>query len=193
MGVLLRFEPKLVEFTARERDAWVAGDRSDCHDYCAGISGGVGIGGFGEYVVGKHWERQGYKWIHHDFDIFGGNVDHKYPSQEILEEAIGRDRLAAFKALCKGLHAFREQGHAALVQADLMIYSPDMKEVRFAECKRYGTSDRVSPQQALGLFLIASQLRVPAEIFVVAEEGMCMKSLQPVAFDYSPDGVKASG
>ena len=193
MGVSLVFQPRLVEFTPEERDAWVSGDRGDCDDYCAGISGGVGIGGFGEYITGKHWETREYRWVHHDFDIFGYNIDGKYPSQTILETALGAERLAAFKRLCKGLEPFKESGHDALVQPDLLIYNADMTDIRFAECKRHGTSDLVSPQQALGLYLIESQLGLPAEVCVVAERGTCVEPSPPLTFTYERGRVRIVG
>lgn len=194
MGIELTFRPILMEFSGDERDKWTVGDRSDCIDrYCAGISGGQGIGGFGEFIVGKHWQQRGYRWVHHDYDIFGDNMDGKYPeSQKILEDALG-DRLAKFKVLCNTLGPFRENGHAPVAQPDLLIYKPETMEIRFAECKRHGTPDRVNSRQALGLFLIASMLRLPVDVFVVAEAGICSKPLEPVTFVYDEGGVKPSG
>lgn len=193
MGVVLAFEPRLVEFSIEERDAWVAGNRSGCRDrYCAGISGGQGLGGFGEYVVGKYWQEQGYEWVHHDFDIIGANKDGKYESQRALEDALG-DRLREFKATCQSLWPFAEEHHGPVEQPDLMIYKPGTSEIRFAECKRHGTPDQVNPRQALGLYLIASQLRVPVDVFVMAEEGTCVEPLKPVTFVYDEHGVRVAG
>jgi len=194
MGVLLTLEPKLVEFSIEERDAWRAGERSDCIDpYCAGTAGGRGsTTGFGEYMVGKYWQRQGYRWVHHDFDIFGGNIDHKYPSQAILENALA-GRLAQFKTLVNSLRPFQEGGHAPVEQADLLIYKPGTTEIRFAECKRADTHDKVNGRQALGLFLIASQLQVPVDVFLVAEKGTRTEPLEPIRFVYGEHGVRIAG
>ncbi len=193
MAISLTFQPQLVEFAPEERDAWIAGERSACSDpYCGRISEGYGIGWFGEYVVGRYWEDQGYRWVHHDFDIIGANKDGKYLSQSVLEGAFG-DRLVAFKALCKALAPFAEERHGALEQPDLMIYRPDGSEIRFAECKRHGTPDKVNPRQALGLFLIASMLRVPVDVFVVAECGVCREPLSPMTFVLCEDGATPTG
>lgn len=194
MAVILTFEPRLVEFTVEQRDAWRRGDRSECIDpYCAGIGGGEGTGGFGEYLVGKFWQDLGYRWVHHDFDIFGGNVDGKYEeSQAILENALG-DRLAQFKTLVDSLRPFQASGHAPVEQPDLLIYKPGTAEIRFAECKRTDTRDKVNSRQALGLYLITSQLRVPVDVFILAEQGTRVEPLTPITFTYDDAGVSVAG
>ena len=191
MALSLVFEPKLVEFSPEDRDAWVAGERSGCRDrYCAGISGGQGIGGFGEYTVGRYWQDQGYEWVHHDFDIIGANK-RVYESQGALEDALGSDRLREFKAICQSLWPFAEEHHGPVEQPDLMIYK-GTSEIRFAECKRYGTPDQVNPRQALGLFLISSLLKVPVDVFIVAEKGTCSEPLKPITFVYDEHGVRVA-
>jgi len=194
MPIAITIQPVLLEFTPQQRDAWVAGDRSDCLSrYCAGISGGEGVGGFGEYIAGRYWQDQGYIWEHHDFDIIGANKDGMYESQSMLETSLGAKCLADFKASCQSLWPFAEEHHGPLEQPDLMICKPDGSGLRFAECKRFGSRDRVNPRQAMGLFLIASQLHVPVDVYIVAEQGKCFEPLEAMVFEFDELGSRLAG
>lgn len=123
-------------------------------------------------MVGKYWQQRGYAWIHHDFRVFGENRDEMYlESQKILKQALGPERFSSARGLAAALRPFRAPGRAAFEQPDLLIYKPDMSEVRFAECKRPAVGDRLRPQQGIGLFLLGAILRCPVDVFIVAMDG----------------------
>lgn len=189
MGLHVTFQPILVEFSAKQREAWLKGKRSDCiDDYCKRLPG---TKGFGEYIVGKYWEQRGYRWIHHDFNVLGGNKPGKWEeSENVLRRGLGPDRLDAARQLYKTLTPLREERHNPVEEPDLLIYRPGTGEIRFAECKRLDTSDSINTRQALGLYLIGSVLRLPVDIFVVAEQGTC-SAPDPIVFVY-PDGRRLS-
>ncbi len=172
MAFDLTFQPILIEFTLEEREAWRAGERSACNDrYAGGLRGTMG---FGEFLTGRYWERLGYKWIHHDYNVFGGNKPGKYPESEaILREALGSERLDACRDVFKALTPFREAKHYVFEEPDLLVYKPGTKEIRFAESKRQDTHDKINRRQALGLYHLGSLLACPVDVFFVAEKGTC--------------------
>ncbi|MDO8963939.1 MAG: hypothetical protein Q7W30_05525 [Coriobacteriia bacterium] len=185
MGFHMTLEPILVEFTLDEREAWFSGERSDCIcEYCRRLPG---TKGFGEYVVGKYWEQRGYRWIHHDFNVLGGNRPGRWEESEaVVLNALGPDRLAAARTLYKALMPFREEHHNPAEEPDLLIYKPGTTEIRFAECKRADTRDTINTRQALGIYLLGALLRLPVDVFLVAEKGTC-SSPDPIVFAY-PEG-----
>lgn len=134
--------------------------------------------------MAPRWEERGYDWIHHDYDVFGGNKDGKYEtSQLILEDAFGAERLATLKTLGKTLEPFRDKGHASVEAPDLMIFRPGTSEIRFAEAKRNDTRDTINGRQALGLYLLGAVLGCPVDVFVIAQQGS-NPSLAPIVFAY---------
>jgi len=104
----------------------------------------AGAYGFGEYIAGQFFAAQGYKWIHHDFNILGGNRPGKYPeAEEILIRYFGGDLYSKARQLYPLFKPFEEP--------DLMIYKPDLSEIRFAEAKRAGSGDKLRLNQIKGL------------------------------------------
>ena len=110
MSVRVALEPQVLYFDPTLLERWRGGDRAYCSDsVCRRVSG---TSGFGEYLVGAHFERLGYKWVHHDFDIFGTNRPGKYPNSEaVLMKHFGEARLNAARSLHRGLYPFREARH----------------------------------------------------------------------------------
>lgn len=182
MSLEVAIKPKLLEYDPSELERWELGDRDYCADwYCRKVSG---TRGFGEYVVGRHFERLGYEWIHHDFDVFGTNAPGKYPrSEEVLLNFFGAERLRAARSLYKRLKPFRESRKAPVETPDLLIFNRDASEVRFAESKRTDTGDRVNRRQVIGLTLIAALYRCPVDFFLVAPKGTS-PSLETLRFGF---------
>jgi hypothetical protein len=170
MSVRVALEPQVLFFDPPLLERWRAGDRDYCSDkVCRGLTG---TSGFGEYLVGAHFESQGYGWVHHDFDIFGTNKPGKYPASEaMLLGYFGEAALRAARGLYSALVPFREEGHAPVETPDLLVFRPDASEIRFAECKRSDTRDRLNPRQAIGLALLAAVLGCPVDLFLVAPRG----------------------
>ena len=104
-------------------------------------------------------------------------------SEAILQQHLGEERLSATRALFRTLHPFREPGHDPVETPDLLIYKPDASEIRFAECKRTDTADKLNRRQALGLALIAAALRCPVDLFAVAPVGVAL-SPQPIEVEF---------
>jgi hypothetical protein len=170
MAVKISLEPQVLFFDPKLLERWRAGDRADCSDsYCRRLNGSAG---FGEFLVGSHFEELGYKWVFHDFDIFGTNRPGKYPNSEsVFLNYFGEERLSAARSLYRVLQPFRMPGHVTIETPDLLIFKPDGSEVRFAECKRTDTRDKLNCRQVIGLALIAAVLRCPADFFLVAPLG----------------------
>ncbi|WP_052476271.1 hypothetical protein [Cohnella kolymensis] len=162
MGITVTIETKRLTFKKEELERWKSGDREDCPDgYCKRLPNSYG---FGEYVVGRHFQRQGYLWIHHDFNLFGYNKPGKYPlAEEVLIRCIGKDE---YENMRKLFHMFKP-----LEEPDLLIYKPDFSEIRFAESKRRDTGDKLREAQIIGLSLISLMLKCEVQIFEVVEEG----------------------
>ena len=189
MSLSLTIEPRLIEYTREDLQAWESGDRSDCPEgYCKGLPGSYG---FGEYLVGRYWQQQGYCWIHHDFNVFGGNRDVMYTeAQAIVRAVLGQERFDAARRVFKDLEPFHIPKHHTFEEPDLLIYKEDMTELRFAECKRPGSRDTLNPRQGIGLFLLGAVLRCPVDVFVIAEAGK-HAAIEPVVIHY-PEVVSAS-
>ncbi|HEV8239974.1 MAG TPA: hypothetical protein VGS57_11450 [Thermoanaerobaculia bacterium] len=153
-------QPQLLTYDPERLDQWKAGRRETCSDpYCRKLPGTTG---FGEFLAGQFFEEHGYRWIHHDFDIFGSNRPSKYPrSEAVLLEFFGSERLVGARSICKAFRPFR----AAPEAPDLLVYRTG--ELRFAECKRTDTRDRLNQRQLLGLILISAVFGCPVDLFVV--------------------------
>jgi len=186
MAIKISLKPQVLFFDPALLERWRGGDRAYCSDsYCRRLDGSAG---FGEFLVGSHFEELGYKWVFHDFDIFGTNKAGKYPSSEtVLLNYFGGEKLKAARSLYHVLQPFRKPHHVTVETPDLLIFKPDGSEVRFAECKRTDTRDKLNNRQVIGLALIAAVLDCPADFFLVAPRGSS-PSLTPfeVAFPRLP-------
>jgi hypothetical protein len=92
------------------------GNRDDCPEgYCKGLPNSYG---FGEFIVGQFFASQGYKWIHHDYNVFGRNKPGKYPeSEKILYNYLEKER---FERLRMFYLTFK-----TLEEPDLLIYKEE--------------------------------------------------------------------
>lgn len=180
----------VLEYDAEEKQRWRNGDRTGCSDaYCLRLTGSKG---FGEHLVGCHFAALGFEWIHHDFDLFGTNRSRKYPiSEGILRNYFGDEKLKAIRNIAKTLYPLHEPHRVAVEAPDLLIYNRDGSEVRFAECKRQDTGDKLNRRQLLGFMLIGAVLRCPIDLFVLCEKGKS-GSLTGLEFVYgAADQTKA--
>jgi len=182
MSIKLVIQPKVLFYHPVQLERWKHGDRDDCSDpVCRNA---IGVSGFGEFVVGAEFERRGYRWIHHDFDVFGTNRSCKYPDSEaVLREYLGEERFAAARGLVQTLKPFREHRRAPVETPDLMIFNPDGSELRFAECKRTDTRDKLNRRQMIGLALIAAVFRCPIDVYLIAPAGAPV-SCDPIEMEF---------
>ena len=192
MPLNISFDVDVLEYDGAELKKWKDGKRDECSDeFCRRLSG---TNGFGEYIVGKHFEARGYKWIHHDFDLFGTNRKGKYPkSEKVLSDYFGEERLLAMRSLHKTLFPFREPRHHPLEAPDLLIFKSNSQtttEVRFAESKRLDTRDRLNSRQILGLFLIDALLKCPIQLFIVRERGSAKGAPRTLEFAFNVPAQK---
>ncbi|MGG1554509.1 hypothetical protein [Paenibacillus ferrarius] len=154
-----------VTFTKEQYSQWKSGSRDDCFDsYCKKLPGTMG---FGEYIAGKYFESLGYEWIHHDYNLLGGNKLGKYPKAEaIFRRYFGDDRFE------KGRQLYPSFSKSVRIEEpDLMLYKQDGSEIRFAECKRHDTHDKLRDSQIRGLALLKLLFDCPVEVIHVLEEG----------------------
>ncbi|MEW5784408.1 MAG: hypothetical protein AB1767_04895 [Bacillota bacterium] len=135
----------VLTFTNEQYKKWVNGERENCLDpYCLKLPGSYG---FGEAIVGEHYSSLGYRWIHHDFNVFGGNKIGKYPlAEEILIKCFGKEKFDWARSLYRSIKDIEEP--------DLLIYKPDFTEIRFAESKRVDTRDKFWEIQIRGLVVL---------------------------------------
>jgi hypothetical protein len=169
MAFRIVIEPVVLEYDPDQEERWCAGHREDCYDeYCRSLKGSRG---FGEYLVGRHFEAMGYRWIHHDFDVFGTNKPAKYASEAILLAGLGDKRLSAIREVGRQLRLCAEEGRGSVETPDLLIYKPGASEIRFAECKRIDTRDKLNGRQVFGLVLIGAALHCPVDLFVLKKRG----------------------
>ena len=71
MSLKITIPIHILKYSHEQLQRWNDGERAGCKDsYCLRLRGSYG---FGEYLVGSHFNSLGYEWIHHDFDVFGGN------------------------------------------------------------------------------------------------------------------------
>lgn len=165
MGIKIEIPVRVVTFRSEELDKWRNGERENCKDsYCRKLPG---TKGFGEFIVGRYFESLGYEWIHHDYNLFGGNRQGKYPvAEEVFRKHFGDERYE------QGRQFYRLFSPYVHVQEpDLMIYHPDFSEVRFAEVKRMDTNDRLNEAQLRGMALLKLLYECEVDIFYVVEEG----------------------
>lgn len=162
MSITITIPLKTLTFTSDQYDKWVRGDREDCLDrYLKGLPNSMG---FGESIVGQYFSFLGYKWIHHDYNVFGGNRLGKYPvAEEIISKCIGKEKYDNIRTTYKNLKNIEEP--------DLLIYAPDFSEIRFAESKRLDTRDKLRENQVRGLALLTLLLGCKVDVFEVVEEG----------------------
>ncbi|MEK5357916.1 hypothetical protein [Paenibacillus sp. FSL L8-0709] len=143
---------------------WKSGDREDCIDtYCRKLPRSKG---FGEYIAGKFFKSLGYRWIHHDFNLLGGNKLGKYPDVEvILRNHIGDSRYESGRAYWPTFSPFLKTE-----ESDLLIYKPDYSEIRFVECKRHDTNDKIRESQIRGMAILNLLFGCTVEVFEIVEE-----------------------
>ncbi|WP_129727901.1 hypothetical protein [Ectobacillus funiculus] len=164
-----------IKFVSEEKERWVRGERSDCIDpYCRNYPGSYG---FGEALVGKYFERQGYRWIHHDFNVFGGNRLGKYPiAEQVIRNCIGADKYEAIRSLYTVYKSVEEP--------DLLIYKPDFSEIRFAESKRVDTRDKLRESQIRGIALLSLLFQCEVEVFEIVQEGKIIHAPDEIVWDF---------
>ncbi|EGW36653.1 hypothetical protein [Desulfosporosinus sp. OT] len=162
MSIQISFPLYVLTYTKEEFNKWVNGEREQCLDpYCLKLPNSYG---FGEFIVGQHFSSLGYKWIHHDFNVFGGNRPEKYPlAEEILIGNFGKEKYESARTLYR---AFKN-----IEEPDLLIYRPDYSEIRFAESKRLDSHDKLRENQVRGLILLSALLGCKADVFEIVEEG----------------------
>jgi hypothetical protein len=154
-----------VTYTSEQYDRWKNGDRDDCMDsYCRNLPGTLG---FGEYIGGKYFETLGYEWIHHDFNLLGGNKLGKYPKAEgIFRQYFGDERYE------KGRQLYYLFSPSVRIEGpDLLVFKPNASEIRFAECKRNDTRDKLRDSQVRGLALLKLLFGCHVEVIEIIEEG----------------------
>lgn len=157
----LNIKPIRITYEKEILEKWRQGDRLDCKDPYI-ISMKKGTKGFGEYLAGKYFESMGYNWIHHDFNIFGGNKKGKYPkAEEVILKYLGTEK---YDILRKLYPSFRE-----IQEPDLLIYNDDCSEIMFAECKRLDTKDKLNEKQINGLVLLNILLQAKVFVCEIAE------------------------
>src|SRR5690348_9136952 len=115
MTIEFVLQPKVLFYEPHELDRWKVGDREQCSDsFCRRLGGS---GGFGEYLVGRHFESLGYQWIHHDFDLFGSNKLGKYPkSEDLLARFFCPEAREIIRSFHRSLKPFRLPGKFPLEQ-----------------------------------------------------------------------------
>jgi hypothetical protein len=95
----------------------------------------------------------------------------KYQSEQVLVACFGEERLSAIRKAAKELRSLAPARGGAVETPDLLIFKPDHSEVRFAECKRQDTADKLNHRQVLGFILIGAALQCPIDLFVLRERG----------------------
>ncbi|MEQ8235299.1 MAG: hypothetical protein ABRQ23_00805 [Syntrophomonadaceae bacterium] len=158
MALTILIPQKVINYTDEELLKWQNGEREECADeYCRRLPRNMG---FGEFKAGQYFSELGYQWIHHDYNIFGGNKLGKYPrADEVLRRYFGESRFMLLRTISEHFDRFQEP--------DLMIYKQDYSELRFAECKRQDTRDKLDIEQVRGLAIIAALLECEVELFLI--------------------------
>lgn len=163
MDTKISLPVKVLYYTDVQYTQWKDGDRDGCPDpYCRKLPGTYG---FGENLVGHHFHTLGYNWIHHDYNVFGGNKTGKYPKgEDVLIKCWGEEKVNAVRSLYSAFGNIEEP--------DLLIYRPDYSEIRFAEAKRIDTKDKLRDQQVRGLALLSLLFGCRVDIFEVTPIGV---------------------
>jgi hypothetical protein len=166
----------VLTYSKEEYLKWKNGDRETCiNEYCKRLTG---TRGFGEYIAGKYFEEQGYKWIHHDYNIFRGNKLGKYPAAEkIIIGCLGKEKFEDARILYRG---FKNKTFKNIEEPDLLVYKPEFSEIRFVECKHLDTRDKMNEKQIRGLILISVLLGCTVEIFEIVEDNKIYKKSEIV-------------
>ena len=174
MSIQITIPVKTIYYTEDQLKDWIEGSRDNCIDpYCKKLPGSYG---FGENLVGNYFEDQGYKWIHHDCDIFGYNRLRKYPfAEEVILKCIDEKKISSAKTIYKAFNDISEP--------DLFIYKPDFSEIRFAESKRLDTGDELSENQIRGLALLSLLFKCKVEVFDVAKYGV-KNETKAISFEF---------
>ncbi len=174
MSIQIQIPVTTIYFSTDQFEKWKSGIRDICSDpYCRGLPNAYG---FGENLVGNYFESLGYKWIHHDYNVFGGNRPGKYPlADDVLIRCLGESKFNSARLIYKSFKNIEEP--------DLMIYKPDYSEIRFAESKRVDTRDRLRSSQVRGLALLSLLLDCKVDVFEVAKEGN-HHDAKPVIWDF---------
>lgn len=168
-----------VTYNKEQLHRWISGDRGHCTDsYCKKLPGSRG---FGEYVAGKFYESSDYQWIHHDFNILGGNKPGKYPVAEtILRSHFGDARYESGRGYYPSFSRY-----VKVEEPDLLIYKPDFSEIRFAECKRLDTYDKLRESQIRGMALLKLLFHCTVEVIEIADESNTqLDEPQPVVWQF---------
>ena len=166
MSIKVSIPVKVLTYSHEQYLKWKNGDREKCIDsYCKKLPGTMG---FGENIVGQYFEKQGYEWIHHDYNIFGGNKLGKYKkAEEIIIKCLGREKFENARMLYQGI---KQKLFKNIEEPDLLIYKPDFSEIRFAEAKRLDTRDKLRENQVRGLVLLSVLLGCTVEVFKIVED-----------------------
>jgi hypothetical protein len=174
MGIQVTIPLQVLKYTDEQFNQWVSGDRMNCHDpYCLKLPGSYG---FGESLVGDYFSSLGYNWIHHDFNVFGGNKPGKYPfAEEVLLKCFGREKFDSARTIYK---AFKN-----IEEPDLLIYKPDYSQIRFAESKRLDSRDKLRENQVRGLVLLSVILDCEVDLFEIVGEGKEFTP-QPIVWEF---------
>jgi hypothetical protein len=174
MSIQITIPVTVLYYTKKQFDDWAAGNRENCLDpYCSRLPHTYG---FGEQLVGDYFTSQGYKWIHHDYNFFGGNKLGKYPlAEEIIFNTIGAKKYESTRTLYNAFKATEEP--------DLLIYKPDFSEIRFAESKRLDTKDKLRESQVRCLALYALLFGCKVDIFEIAKVGV-LHEPKPIVWEF---------
>ncbi|OME19944.1 hypothetical protein BSK57_23535 [Paenibacillus odorifer] len=168
-----------VTFNKEQLHNWINGDREYCIDsYCKKLPGSSG---FGEYIAGQLYESLNYQWIHHDFNLLGGNKLGKYPLAEaVLRSHFGDARFESGRGYYPSFSQF-----VKAEEPDLLIYKPDFSEIRFAECKRLDTHDKLRESQIRGLALLKLLFNCTVEVIEIVDESKTqLNEPQPVLWQF---------
>jgi len=162
MSIQIAIPMHTLTYTEEQFIDWKEGRRDHCPDrYSKGLPGTYG---FGENIVGSYFESQGYKWIHHDYNVAGGNKRGKYPDAEtVLLKCLGPEKFEFARNIYKHIKNIEEP--------DLLIYKPDYSEIRFAESKRVDTHDKLRENQVRCLALFTLLLDCKVDVFEIVKEG----------------------
>ena len=174
MSIQISIPLQVLTYTKEQFDNWVKGERAGCTDrYCLGLPGSYG---FGENIVGQYFASKGYLWIHHDFNVLGGNKLGKYPeAEEIILKCIGKKKFESARTLRPAFMNMEEP--------DLLIYKPDYSEIRLAESKRLDTRDKLREKQIRGLAILNILFGFKVDIFEIVPKGKDFTP-QPIIYEF---------
>ena len=174
MSIQITIPMHILTYTEEQFVDWKEGRRDHCPDrYCKGLPGTYG---FGENLVGSYFESQGYKWIHHDFNVAGGNKLEKYPDADtVLKNYMGKEKFEFARTIYKNIKNIEEP--------DLLIYKPDYSEIRFAESKRVDTRDKLRENQIRCLALYSIMLDCKVDVFEVVMVGK-LHETKPITWEF---------